>query len=123
MTENLKKFMKESGFVSVEEVANIFEITATEFSDSKYTEIARDYMIAAATLRENARLTKALADCYMLARRAVTPLLRGARDGFRLTHAQMTEKENWEHIIRFCEETGMKPEILRAQVPTEIIGG
>lgn len=67
MREALKKFMKDSGFVSAEEVANIFEITATEFSDTKDNEIARDYMLAASILRENERLTKALADCYMLA--------------------------------------------------------
>lgn len=109
MTENLKKFMKESGFVSIEEVANTFEITATEF-DPVDKEIGRDYMIAAATLRENERLTKALSDCYMLACR-------------QLRRPNNLKPEDWQHIKRFCEETGLKPQILRAAVPTEITGG
>ncbi len=122
MTESLKKFMEESGCVSIEEVANIFEITATEFSDTKDVEIARDYMLAAATLRENERILKALANCYMLARRSVA---RFPSNLFpvQMTHDQRIQKDNWEHIVRFCEETGLKPNILREAVPTEITGG
>lgn len=92
--------MEESGFVSIEEVANIFEITATEFCDTKDTEIARDYMISASVLRENEKLTQALHNCYMLACR-------------RSRGPGTPENADWKHLRRFCEEAGFKPSITR----------
>jgi chromosome segregation ATPase len=57
---------------------------------------------------EIARLIKALGDCYTLSRRE---LRKNPND------------EQWGHIKRFCEETGMRPQILRASFPTEITDG
>lgn len=59
---------------------------------------------------KNQKLMKALGNCYMMARR-------------RAKVATQFERTQYEHIIRFCEETGLKAEILRAQVPIEITGG
>lgn len=116
--------LKKYNYASWLEAADALEMEAQEWSETEHMkELAEDAMFAAAACRKLEATLKALGNCYMLANRSVTPLRRVARDGFRLTHAQMVEKDNWKHIIRFCEETGMKAEILRAQVPTEITGG
>lgn len=57
---------------------------------------------------------KALADCYMMARRQVN----------RLRHTSDIEgTQAWNHIIRFCESVGQKSSLLRDATPTEITGG
>lgn len=103
---NIKKFMQEVGVSSEEELANLFEMTAAEFSDSDHTEVARDYMFSAGLIRENEKLRKAIADCYMLS----------VRRGRGIT---TPENQDWKHIEMFCEQAGMKFQILRDAVPTK----
>jgi hypothetical protein len=52
--------------------------------------------------------TKALGNCYTMARRALRDEPTNGR---------------WLDIKRFCEEAGLKPQILRASFPTEITDG
>lgn len=60
--------------------------------------------------------TKALADCYMMARRAVARLKRETPQDER-------SLKEWSHVIRFCESAGSKSTMLRDSMPTEIQGG
>jgi len=59
---------------------------------------------------------KALADCYMMARRQIARLERNLP-------ADPITLVAWKEIVRFCENTGLKSSILREAVPTEITGG
>ncbi len=54
---------------------------------------------------EHRKLKVALTDCYMMARRAVWRL---KREGFKEEFVS-----EFNHIIRFCEAAGCKPDILR----------
>ena len=59
---------------------------------------------------------KALGNCYVMARRELQRLKR-------LPSVDAVVIERWEHVKRFCEETGLRPQILRATLPTEITDG
>lgn len=63
---------------------------------------------------QNHALLKALGDCYTMARRELS---RHKSSGDPLTI------ERWNHVKRFCEETGLREQILRASFPTEITDG
>lgn len=102
--------MKENGQSSLEELAALFEMEATEWQDSGESEYARQSMITAALVREHSIAMKALGDCYMMA-------CRRAREGCA------PQNQDWHHVKRFCEATGLRPQILRWSLPTEITGG
>jgi hypothetical protein len=61
---------------------------------------------------------KALADCYMMARRQVARLTRETHPG-----SDRVSLEAWGHVIRFCESAGEKADFLRDSVPTDMQGG
>lgn len=51
-------------------------------------------------IEHSEKLRKALENCYAMACR-------------RERKCSGTEQEFWNHIVRICEEAGMKPQILR----------
>ena len=64
---------------------------------------------------EHTALLKALGNCYTMARRELHKL--------RGESPPSMQRERWEHIKRFCEETGLREQILRASFPTELTDG
>lgn len=66
------------------------------------------------SMRQEAALMNALGNCYTMARREIQ---RHKNGGDPLTI------ERWGHVKRFCEETGLREQILRASFPTEITDG
>lgn len=58
----------------------------------------------------------AISNCYMMARRCVARLKRENPNDLK-------SFEEWGHIIRFCESTGEKPQLLRDSIPRDIQGG
>jgi hypothetical protein len=60
-----------------------------------------------------AKLQKALADCYVMARRQLR----------RKATMDAGQVEAWQHVARFCEETGLKAQLLRETLPTEMTEG
>lgn len=71
------------------------------------------YIVQAAN--EHPALLKALGNCYTMARRELHRL--------RGESPPSMQRERWEHIKRFCEETGLREQILRASLPTELTDG
>lgn len=106
----LIKLLAESGCESTEEAITLFEINAQEWLERGEKDYARESMIVAALLREHETAMKALGNCYMMACR-------------RARGVATPENADWNNVKRFCEETGLKPEILRASLPTEITQG
>jgi hypothetical protein len=64
-------------------------------------------------------LRRALGNCYMMAKREIARLLNKGEPHGR----DAVSLERWQHVKRFCEETGMKSSILRATLPTELTEG
>jgi len=62
-------------------------------------------------------LYRAVSNCYMMAKREIARI----RNGKSQTDAM--SQERWEHVKRFCEDTGMKSSILRDSLPTELTEG
>lgn len=60
---------------------------------------------------------KAVANCYMMAKREIARIRNGK------AQFDATGLERWEHVLRFCEESGEKSSILRDGLPTEITDG
>lgn len=67
-------------------------------------------------------LERALGNCYMMSKREIARLLNRSPMDVGVKSDQLT-LERWNHVKRFCEETGQKSSILRATLPTEITDG
>src|ERR1035437_5555256 len=61
-------------------------------------------------------LERAVGNCFMMAKRQIAAHLNGAS-------VYQKDLERWQHVLRFCETTGSKSDILRGQLPTEITEG
>lgn len=71
----------------------------------------------AADMVERVRvLERAIGNCFMMAKRQIASHLNG-------TSTPAKDLERWQHVLRFCETTGSKSDILRGQLPTEITEG
>jgi hypothetical protein len=91
----------------------IFMVSQEDYSPSTREKLESENQ----SLKEQSNvLLHALADCYMLA-------CRRARGTTREGSSVTPERQDWEHVKRFCESTGMKPQILRVSLPTEIQEG
>lgn len=110
MTEKLKQLLKEYGCETLEETMTIFEIQAQEWLELGEKKYAKESMLVASLIREHLVAVKALADCYMMACR-------------RARGVATAENADWNHVKRFCEATGLKPNLLRAALPTEMTEG
>ena len=60
---------------------------------------------------------KAVANCYMMAKREIARILNGK------AQVDTLSLERWQHVLRFCEESGEKSSILRDGLPTEMTEG
>lgn len=69
------------------------------------------------------RLRHALGNCYMMAKRELHRLDRASLKGLAGKTYNSLAVEQWQHVLRFCEEAGCKSDILRATLPTEITDG
>lgn len=61
-------------------------------------------------------LERAVGNCFMMAKRQIAAHLKGAS-------VYQHDLERWQHVLRFCETTGSKSDILRGQLPDEITEG
>ncbi len=64
-------------------------------------------------------LERALSNCYMMSKREIARMLNRSP----MVKSDQLTLERWQHVKRFCEETGQKSSILRATLPTEITDG
>lgn len=110
MTPKLKELLKEVECADLDEAITLFEINAQEWLERGEKEYARESMIVAALIREHSAVVKALADCYMMACRRARGLAT-------------PNTADWNHVKRFCESTGLKSQLLRASLPTEMTEG
>ena len=59
------------------------------------------------------KMKMALKNCYMLAKRKRTVVHRYLENGQAVSIGPKSEDADWDHIIRFCEGTGLRMSIIK----------